>query len=335
MKFGIIHGNSNRIPSDAERTAYNQHPNTLVLYPKFYPDDLFAILSPYDLDIDLCNQLDAVIYYSGVPDNEFLKVVDKITCTLIVVLGTDYRCLVRTSQHDLLLTKYVMDAADFMLGHDPLYPNVISLFTDTPAIVMEVPLPIEYALECASEENDEKGFDIIIPYGPFETEYIARNCYIAASLAQKLIDSFDCFDNMAIFNMTAKEVDLGQTENTLREIGCRDFTLFPLLPYKRFVQILSKSKFGINLDMNTGGGKFACDCALMRKPSVQSSFMPYARKIYYGIPRVLVHPLDVSAAIQGALSIDLWQESDYDKAFNRVQEFRISKAAAILEEAIL
>ena len=333
MKFGIIHGDSNRIPIDEERRAYNQHPNTLVLYPKFYPDDLFAILSPYNLDLDLCNKLDAVIYYSGFPDAKFVNVIDKIKCKLIVVLGTDYRCLIKTTMRDMILTKRIMDSADFILGHDILYPDVIKLFTTTPVIVMEVPLPIEYALECAAEDNDEIGYDIVIPYGPFETEHVERNCYIAALAAQRLIDTCDDFNNMVIFNMNPGG-DLKSACETLRYVGVKDFTLMPLVPYKRFVQILSKSKFGLTLDMNTGGGKFACDCALMRKPSVQSSFTPYARKIYYDIPRVLTYPLDISAAVQGALSIDLWNNSDYDKAFNRAQEFRISKAAAILEEAV-
>lgn len=342
MKLGIIYGTDNGIlePGHDWRTGYNQHPNTLALFPKFYPDEIFAYVSPYNVDFNLCSQMDALVYYSGLPDRQFVKFIDKIPCKVIVMLTCGYMTLTRTTMDDLLFTKQILDKADFVLGYDKYFESVVSLFTDTPIIVLKLPMPLDYLEQVNNGtlpdifDNDGQ-YDIIIPYGPYECETRGRNGYITALVGQRIIDTVDGFRNMAIFNMIRDNEIASKSDALLKSIGCRDYELIQVLPYGKFVNLMSRCKLALSLDMTSCAGKIAIDCAVLRKPGIFSNMLFYPRELYYDVPFALVDPLDVDGVVERAAILSQWTSIHFERAYQRAMEYSIESSARELERKVL
>ena len=325
------------MPPGPERCGYNGVPDSFTTYSQLFPNDDFAYVSPDNLDLEMVNRLDAIIYYLGVSDGRFLGFVDRLQCPVLAMLvGTNgyYDSLTHLAFGGINRTVEVLNKCDLVVGVDQWGMGIFPLYTKTPVVYMPIPMPIEYAQQVASESAVGE-YDIVIPYGPYISQIRERNGILACLIAQRIIDEIPYYRNMAVFNLTNQQSDMDATEEFMRDLGCKDFVLFPYVSYGEFIKVLAGAKLGLDLDICRGTGKFAVDCAILRKPAILSSTLSYAVAIYRRTG-ALVHPLDVNAVMGKALFISqgLWPSSWRQTAYVAAQEYSISKAAERLEEAV-
>lgn len=339
MKLGIIFGDSNRLlsPGTPERMWYSGSPVSMSVFAKLYPGDDFAYLSSDAPDMDIVSEMDAVIYYAGGHDAAFLEYVDKIKCPvlgMLVGINSYYSSLVSSVFSGVTRTANVLDRCDLVIGVDQFAVDIFSLYTFTPVVYMPIPVPIVLAQEVAATVSDG-AWDIVIPYGPHISQIRERNGILTCLIAQRIIDEIPGYNRMAVFNNSHKQHEFDAAERFMRDLGCRDFDLFPYVPYEEFIGVLAGAKLGLDLDICRGTGKFAVDCAVLRKPAILSSMLSYAVAIYSGMA-ALVHPLDVNAVMGKAKFVadGLWPSCWLDIAFARAQDYSISKAADRLTEAV-
>lgn len=341
MKIGIAFGKENRLlePGDYKRVAPLVKPESLCMLRRLYPNQVCAFVSPYSPDMDICQKLDVIVYYTGGPDSVFFTVMESIPCKIITAMvgaNASYGSITGGSIDNILLRKRIFDKSDFVMVWDQGAVDLLALYTQTPIICFPLPMPIELALEAVKEPNTAPQFDIVIPYGPYISQIRRRNGIVSALLAQRMVDKFG-FNRFAIFNNTSKIVEVEQSYKFLRDLGCRDFELFSRTAYSKFIKILAKSRIGLDLDMCRGVGKFAIDCAVLRKPAILSNTLSYAQDIYKGQESILCDPLDVKKVMRLAASVANgdWANETLELVYNRaVDKYNLVNAARVLEEAI-
>lgn len=338
MKLGYVMGDANIIyqPGDPIRYSYPDYPASRFVFSQMYPDDIYAMLNPKKIDFDICEKLDAVIYIMGVPDEEFASVAKYLPCKTIALEAFGYEHFITYYFLSALKRKRVMDACDYVMVTAPRAVSMVREWTDTPIIEGRFPTAIGQLPEILAEVdlNSVPQYDILVLYGPTQSDIYRRNGYTSILLAEKMVAEIPEFQTIGLCSHTKNLSSISWYQDALKTFGCPNCQLIKRLPYREFLPIISKAKIIIDLDMCLGAGKLVVECAALRKPIIASDYITAAFDIYKDLR---VHfPIDIDAMMQTARMVanNKWPQSWFDIAYERAQQYSIENVAKKLESDV-
>lgn len=300
-----------------------------------FPGEASAFLSLYDFDFDMCNQMDILVYLSSIAqDKLFIDIVDKVDIPVLVHLEGGQENISRWSYPDVVLALDIMDKGDIVICMDTRALEFVQSLTTTKVVWWTLPYPVKAVLEETGCVGDGAGeYDIVVPYGVGRGAHELRAGYISTVVAERIIQTVPGFHTAAIMNWTRHDDTeaLDSAKEMARRLGCTSVDMFSSVPFPHFIKMLSKAKLGLALDRRRSAGRFALDCAVLRKPCILSNQPANGYQIYNGIR--LHDPFDVDACLDTARLVadGRWKQGWLDLAYQRAESLDLEHKAKELE----
>jgi hypothetical protein len=341
VKLGYVYGDiqQNKIyeAGDAFRIGDFVYSSSYEVFPRLYPKEKYAVLNPLNINLDICKQLDAVIYLVGPPkDNVFVDIVKSIPCLFLSYLALGYTTLTTKAMKGMIIRKQILDSSDVVLVPTKYGIELVQMWTNTKVEYFPLPVPVNYAQKILKVDIpvDVPQYDIVVAYGPNQSQVYPRNGYTNVLLAEKMVRELQEFNSIGVFACTGNNEVIKEMQNLLDVMGCNHCRIIPRVSYKDFLQILSKTKVCIDLDMGQSAGKFLVDCAIVQKPVIAADTIPTAEMIYHDIK--LHSPWDIASMMKTALLIANggWKEGWLRKAYIRGIQHSIWRTVQILDGII-
>lgn len=334
MKLGWISkqpAGNNTYVSPASDDWFETSPQGM--FSMLYPDEPSALIDIENPDLDLCAEMDALLFVSGThSDSLMLEVIDDLPCKILAYHEGGEQDFLTWIPEAVLANRKVMDKSDLVLVWDTRALGLHKLYTKTPVLWWPLPYPIEYmdkALLASSHTND-----ILVSYPPYRSCNTQRNSILGCALAQSFIDNL-VFNTAGVFSNTSNSEELKLEREFLDNLGCYEIGVIPRISSAEFLATISEALLVINLDYRRASGRITLECALTRTPVIASDQQPFAYQLYNGIR--LHDSFDVSSMIDTGIMVDdgRWHKEWLDLACERAQHYSYTKKAKELEEAVM